>query len=70
MNKFEWTFGSGNYIDIKRVTDVSSCVHFSYDDKLRINVAWTVESFTEGEWDCILACVRQAKTILKRLKRI
>lgn len=70
MKEFEWTFGSANYIDVKRVNNISSCAHFMYDDKLRIHVAWTVESFTEIEWDHILACVRQAKIVLKKLKRI
>lgn len=70
MSEFEWTFGSGNYIDVKRIDNVSSCAHFSYDDKLRFHVAWTVSSLTEFEWDCILVCVKQAKTVLKKLRRI
>jgi len=70
MKEFEWTFGSGNYIDVKKVSGISGCAHFSFDDKLRIYVAWTVEPFTEREWDCILACVRQAKMVLKKLKRV
>jgi hypothetical protein len=70
MKEFEWTFGSANYIDVKRVGNVSSSAHFTYDDHLKISVNWTTESFTEGEWAAILACVKQAKDILKKMKRI
>lgn len=70
MKEFEWTFSSGNYINVKRIDDTSHCAYFSYDDKLKFQVAWTVSSLTEFEWDCVLACVKQAKAVLKKLKRI
>lgn len=70
MKEFEWTFGLPNYIEIKRVNSVSKCACFAYDERLRISIHWTAESLTEREWDCILACVRQAKMVLKKLKRI
>lgn len=70
MKEFEWTFASASYIDVKRTNSVSSCAHFTYDEHLRISLAWTTETFTEREWEHILACVKQAKSILKKLKRI
>jgi len=70
MNEFEWTFGTLNYIEVKRVGGFSSCASFSYDEHLRICVRYTTEALTEREWDCILACVRQAKMVLKKLKRV
>ena len=70
MKDFSWTFGSANYIEVKRINCVSSCANFTYDEHLRIKIAWTVSFFTEGEWEQILACVKQAKNILKKVKRI
>lgn len=70
MKEFEWTFGTCGYIDIKRTAAVNNCIHFNYDDNLRMHVVWTVESFTEEEWDQVLACVKEAKAVLKRIKRI
>ena len=70
MKEFEWTFGTNYFIDVKRVAGTSNCAHFVYDDRLRFHVGWTTEMFTEREWDCILACVKQAKAVLKKLKRI
>lgn len=70
MKEFEWTFGSANYIDVRRVNNVSNSAHFTYDDHLKISISWTTESFTEREWATILACVKQAKDILKKMKRM
>ena len=70
MKEFEWTFGSANYIDVKRINNVSNCAHFTYDDHLKISVNWTTEPFTEKEWAAILACVKQAKDVLKKMKRL
>ena len=67
---FEWTFGSNNYIDVKRIGNVSSSAHFNYDRHLKISIGWTTESFTEREWTAILACVEQAKDVLKKIKRV
>ncbi|MBR6135045.1 MAG: hypothetical protein IKQ22_00970 [Clostridia bacterium] len=70
MSDFEWTFGTLNYIEVKRVSGISSVASFSYDEHLRIRLHYTTETFTEREWDCILACVKQAKAFLKKLKRL
>ena len=70
MKEFEWTFGTLNYIEVKRVSGVGTCASFSYDEHLRICLHYTIEPFTEREWDCILACVKQAKAFLKKLKRV
>lgn len=70
MKKFKWTFGSANFIGVKRSNSISMCAYFTYDDKLRIHTAWTTESFAEDEWEQILACIKQAKGILKKMKRI
>ncbi|MBR6136074.1 MAG: hypothetical protein IKQ22_06285 [Clostridia bacterium] len=68
MKEFEWEFGTGNFIEVRK----DKCVYafFSYDDKLKIHMAWTTGHLSECEWDIVLACVKEAKTILKRLKRI
>lgn len=70
MKEFKWTFGSANFIEVKRINSISICAYFTYDDKLRIHIAWTIDSFTEDEWRQILVCVKQAKDILKKMKRI
>ena len=70
MKKFEWNFRSANYIDVRRTNNVPSTAHFTYDDHLKISVNWTTESFTESEWAAILACVKQAKDVLKKLREI
>lgn len=70
MKEFEWAFGSANYIDVKRVNNVASSAHFTYDRHLKISISWTTESFTPGEWTVILACVKQARDVLKKIKRL
>lgn len=70
MKEFEWTFGTLNYIEVKRVSGVGSCASFSYDEHLRMHLHYTTETLTECEWDLVLACVKEAKAILKKLKRI
>ena len=70
MKEFEWTFSSANYIDVRRINNVSSAAHFTYNDRLKMTVTWTTESFTEREWAAILACVKQAKDTLKKIKRL
>lgn len=70
MKEFEWAFGAVNYIDVKRVNNIDSSAHFTYDHHLKISIAWATESFTPREWVAILACVKQAKDILKKIKRL
>lgn len=70
MKEFEWAFSSVNFIDVKRVNNVSSAAHFTYDHRLKISISWTTESFTPREWAAILACVKQAKDTLKKIKRL
>lgn len=70
MSEFEWTFGTLNYIEVRRVGGVATSASFSYDERLRIHLHYTTETLTECEWDRVLACVKEAKTILKKLKRI
>lgn len=68
MNEFKWDLGSGSYIIVYK--NDFACAHFSYDDRLKIHVAWTTSHLYQDEWDGVLACVKEAKTILKKLKRI
>lgn len=68
MNEFGWEFGSASYIDIYK-NDLA-CAHFNYNDKLKVSVAWTTCHLSEYEWDMVLACVKEAKVILKKLKRL
>ena len=68
MNEFKWEFGSGSYIVIYKNDFI--CAHFNYDARSKIHVAWTTGHLYQDEWDGVLACVKEAKTILKKLKRI
>lgn len=64
---FSWQFGSGSYIDVYK--DKCECAHFNYDDKLRITVAWA-GYLSQDDWERILSCVREAKSILKKVKKV
>ena len=68
MNEVRWEFGTAGYIDVYK--DNFACAHFSYNDKLKCSIAWSVGTISQYEWDEILACVKEAKGILKKLKRI
>ena len=68
MNEFKWEFGSAKYIVIYKNDFV--CAHFNYNDRLKVSVAWTTGHLDKCDWDMVLACVKEAKTILKKLKRI
>lgn len=65
---FRWSFGSGSYIDVYK-NDIA-CAHFNYDNRLKFQVAWSVGYASNDEWKRILDCVKEAKAILKRLRRI
>ena len=65
---FRWEFGTTSFIDIYK--DNCACAHFSYDDRLRVHVAWSVGYLSKDEWEQILDCVKEAKVILKKLKRV
>lgn len=49
MSEFGWTFGTLNYIEVKRVNGVSSVASFSYDEHLRMHLHYTTETLTERE---------------------
>lgn len=63
----KWLFSSGGYI---KVYDSTKEAWFSIDYDQKIKMAWTVGEFTPADWDKTLACVKEARAILKRLKRI
>lgn len=65
---FRWEFSTCSFIEVYK--DNCVCAHFSYNDRLRVKVAWTTGHLYQNEWDQVLACVKEAKTILKKLKRI
>lgn len=62
----KWLFSSGGYIKVYNDTKEA---WFDVTD-LKIKVAWTVGEFTLTDWDETLACVKEAKKILKRIRRI
>jgi hypothetical protein len=63
----KWLFSSGGYLKVYKGHKEA---WFNIDDDLKIRVAWTVGEFTPDDWDKILACVKEAKKILRRIKRI
>ena len=68
MNKFRWEFGTCGFIEVYK--DNVACAHFTYNDKLKVRASWTTGYLSKHEWDEILACVKEAKALLKKLKRI
>lgn len=62
----KWLFSSGGYL---KVYDGHKEAWFNIYD-LRIKVAWTEGEFTPADWDKTLTCVKEAKKILRRIKRI
>lgn len=62
----KWLFSSGGYL---KVYDSTKEAWFSIYD-LKIKVAWTVGEFTPADWNKTLACVKEAKKILRRIRRI
>lgn len=67
-HEFTWTFGSGSYIDV--LQNGIACAHFNYDNRLKFNIAWSVASLNSDQWEQVLACVREAKAILKKVKKV
>lgn len=67
-NAFRWEFGTCSFIDIYKNNIV--CAHFNYDNRLRIHVSWTTGLLIKDDWEQILACIMEAKAILKKIKRI
>lgn len=63
----KWLFSSGGYL---KVYDGPKEAWFNIDYDSKIKVAWTVGEFTPADWDATLACVKEAKKILRRIKRI
>ena len=63
----EWYFSSGGYIKVYNGTKEA---WFNIVDNLKIRVAWTVGEFTPADWDETLACVKEAKSILKKVNKI
>ena len=70
MIEFEWTFEAMSYIEVKSIYNIGRRVQFKYDEHLRVEMRYTSDTFSEKEWDCILACVKEAKRILKKIKRV
>ena len=67
-HEFTWTFGSGGYIDVYQ--NGIACAHFNYDNRLKFNVVWSSAYLNSDQWEQALACVREAKAILKKAKKV
>lgn len=67
-HEFAWSFGSGRYIDVFK--NGIACAHFNYDDRLKVTVAWSIGYLNSDEWEQVLICVREAKAILKKIKKV
>lgn len=67
-SKFRWEFGTCSFIVVYK--DNYACAHFNYDDRLRVKAAWTTGYLSKDDWAMMLACVKEAKAVLKKLKRI
>lgn len=63
----KWLFSSGGYIKVYNDTKEA---WFNTDYNQKIKVAWTVGEFTPADWDETLVCVKEAKKILKRIRRV
>lgn len=67
-SKFTWQFGTCNFIDVYEDSIVR--VHFEYNSRLKIKVAWSTTQLSKDDWEQILTCVREAKEILKKVNKI
>ena len=70
MKKYEftWSIGSGSYIDVFQ--NGIACVHFNYNNRLKFNIVWSVTYLNSDQWEQVLVCVREAKAILKKVKKV
>ena len=66
----KWEFSSGNYIKVYNDDGKVAWFDYDYSKHSKIRIAWTVGVFTPADWDEALACVKEAKKILKRIRRI
>lgn len=62
----EWEFSSGGYL---KVYSDNKEAWFNIDG-LKIRIAWQKGVFTPADWNKTLVCVKEAKKILKRIRRI
>ena len=67
-HEFTWTFGSGSYIDVFQ--NGIACAHFKYGNRLKFDIAWSGAYLNSDQWEQVLACVREAKAILKKVKKV
>ena len=67
-NVFSWHFGICNFIEVYKNNII--CVHFEYNSRRKIKVAWSTMLLSKGDWEQILTCVKEAKDILKKVNKI
>ena len=67
-HEFTWTFGPGSYIDVHQ--NGIACAHLNYDNRLKFNITWSAASLNSDQWEQVLACVREAKAVLKKVKKV
>ena len=67
-SKFTWQFGTCSFIDVYKDSIVH--VHFEYNGRRKIKVAWSTTCISKDDWEQILACVKEAKEILKKVNKI
>ena len=67
-NVFSWQFGTCNFIDVYK--DNVVCAHFSYNGRRKIKVEWTTTDLSRDDWEWVLSCVEEAKTVLKKVSKI
>ena len=67
-NVFSWQFGTCNFIDVYKNNTI--CVHFEYNSRRKIKVAWSTTQISKNDWEQALSCVKEAKEILKKVNKI
>ena len=67
-NVFSWQFGTCNFIDVYKNNIIG--VHFEYNSRRKIKVAWSTAQISKDDWEQILSCVKEAKEILKKVNKI
>lgn len=68
MEKWTWNFSTTNFIDVYR--NDNCCAHFHYNEKLKVRVAWTGGQLSKDDWAHMLECVKEAKYVLKELRKV